>query len=72
MLATVGYDPDAETLIAQFNTGDFYKYDGVPSDSFVGVITNGESHGRAFNELIKRHFEGVKITAEEARLFGSS
>lgn len=70
MLSSVGYNPETETFIAQFNNGDFYRYDGVPESAFVGVLTNEESHGRAFNKLVKDPFgEGTqKIDAEAAAL----
>ncbi len=70
MLASIGYNPETETFVAQFNNGDFYSYQGVPSDAFVGVLTNSESPGRAFNRLVKDPFgEGVqKIDAEAAAL----
>ena len=53
MIANLGYDPEAERLVVQFNSGKFYQYDGVPSDSFVAVITSKESVGKAFNFHIK-------------------
>ena len=68
MIATLGYSPETKTAVAQFNQGEFYRYDGVSAEAFVGVLTNQESHGRAFNELIKQHFTGVKIDAEQAAL----
>ena len=70
MLSSVGYNPETETFIAQFSNGAFYRYNGVPADAFVGVLTNQESHGRAFNKLIKGPFgEGAqKIDAEAAAL----
>ena len=68
MLSTVGYNQETETLVAQFNHGKFYRYDGVSAEAFVGVLTNQESHGRSFNELIKQHFTGVEINAEQAAL----
>ena len=69
MLSTLGYNPDTETLIAQFNTGQFYKYTGVPADVFVGVVTNAESHGRAFNELVKgADFHPEKIDATDVAI----
>lgn len=68
-MGSLGYDPQTETLIAQFQNGDFYKYEGVPADVFVGVLTNQESQGRAFNELIKgADFPFEKIDAEAAAL----
>lgn len=53
MLAAVGYDQGTETLIAQFNGGKLYRYSGVPPDTFIAVITDKESHGKAFIEKVK-------------------
>ncbi len=70
MLATVGYSPETKTLVAQFSNGTFYRYEGVPSEAFVGVLTNQESHGRSFNQLVKEPFgeSAQKIDAEAAAL----
>ena len=65
MIATVGFNPELEALVVQFSNGKFYRYDGVPSDVFVGVLTNKESHGRAFNELVKPAFKGTIIEAPD-------
>ena len=67
MLAAIGYDADQEVLVAQFQGGDgaLYRYNGVPSDSFIAVITNQESIGKAFNAHIKGHaFPYEKVDAE--------
>lgn len=70
MIATLGFNPDTKTVVAQFNNGDFYRYDGVSDEAFVGVLTTQESHGRAFNKLIKDPFgsSAQKIDAEAAAL----
>lgn len=69
MLATVGFHQETETLVVQFQNGDFYRYNGVPESVFVGVITNEESPGRVFNELVKNaDFPFEKIDAEAAAL----
>lgn len=62
----MGYDPSTETLVVQFQSGDYYRYNGVPSDTFVAVITDKESYGKAFNTHIKnKAFPYTKITPEE-------
>ncbi len=48
-----GYDPGNEILVAQFNNGKLYRYDGVPAETFVSIVTNQESQGKAFTELVK-------------------
>ena len=69
MLSTVGYNQETETLIVQFQNGDFYRYNGVPEGVFVGVLTNQESQGQAFNALVKNaDFPFEKIDAEAAAL----
>lgn len=65
MIATTGYNPETETLVVQFNSGAYYRYDGVPADVFVGMVTNQESHGRAFNQLVKPAFAGTVIQPED-------
>ncbi len=64
-LAAIGYDQDQEVLVAQFPNGALYRYNGVPPDSFVAVITNKESTGKAFNAHIERRgFPVEKVDAE--------
>ncbi len=68
LLATLGYNPDTEIVVAQFNSGPVYRYDGVPAGVFVSVITNSESQGKAFNEFIKgRDYAYEEISLEEAK-----
>ncbi len=65
MIAATGFSPETETLVVQFQNGSYYRYDGVPSDVFVGLVTNKESHGRAFNTLVKDAFTGTVIQPED-------
>ena len=53
MIASVGYDPALEAMVVQFNSGKIYRYDGVPSDAFVAVVTAKGSVGKMFNFHIK-------------------
>ncbi len=54
LLASIGYNPNTQTLIAQFHKGgDFYAYEGVDSGVFISVITDPISHGTAFHEKIR-------------------
>ncbi len=62
-IATVGYDSSTERLCVQFNGGKCYEYTGVPSGTFVDLVT-AESHGKAFNALIKNSgfaFREIKL-----------
>lgn len=66
MLAGIGYNPDSENLVAQFqNGGKLFKYSGVPAGVFVSVIT-AESQGAAFTKFIKKAaYPFQQITADE-------
>ena len=66
MLAAMGYDQSTETLVIQFQNGKLYRYNGVPSGTFVAVITDKESTGKAFNRLVKdRAFPFEKVEPDE-------
>ncbi len=62
----MGYDPSTETLVIQFQNGSIYRYSGVPSGTFISVITDKESQGKAFIKLIKnRAFPFVQVEPDE-------
>lgn len=66
-IAAIGYDADQEVLAVQFQGGEgkIYRYNGVPGDSFIAVITDKESIGKAFNAHIKgRGFPYEQVDAE--------
>ena len=67
MMIALGYNYQTETLVAQFDVGSFYVYEGVPPLVACRVIF-AESVGKEFNALIKAdHKYGYrKVTAEEA------
>jgi len=46
-LASIGYNPDAKRLVVQFHTGKFYQYEGVDPGTFVAIITDPASQGKA-------------------------
>jgi hypothetical protein len=53
-------------MVVQFQNGKLYRYNGVPSDTFVAVITDKESTGKALNRLVKdRAFPYTEIKPEE-------
>ena len=61
-LASIGFDSAQEILVAQFQNGSFYRYEGVPSETYLAILTDDESHGRAFNDLVKdKAFAYTKI-----------
>jgi hypothetical protein len=66
-IAAIGYDAAQEVLAVQFQGGEgkIYRYNGVPESSFVAVITNQDSIGKAFNAHIKeRNFPYEQVDAE--------
>lgn len=68
MIASIGFDPSGEILIVQFNGGSFYRYDGVPAETFVSIVTDRESHGHAFNSLVKdRAFSHRQVEPAEVQ-----
>lgn len=53
-------------MVAQFQHGGaLYKYEGVPIEVFVAVIT-ADSQGSAFDKLVKKGaYPFTRITAED-------
>ena len=51
-LATMCYDPEAETLDLEFVSGHSFSYSGVPQDIALGLLT-ASSHGTYYNSEIK-------------------
>ncbi len=52
--------------MAQFQNGKLYRYEGVPSETFVAVITDKESTGKAFTQLVKgRAFPYSEVKPDE-------
>jgi hypothetical protein len=67
MISSLGYDPASETMVVQFQkASDVYKYNGVPSDVFVAVITDPESHGKSFNQKVRDVYPHEKLPLAEA------
>ncbi len=63
LLASVGYDPASETMVAQFQNGKFYEYRGVDAGVYLAIVTDKESHGKAFNQFVrntKTPFESIE------------
>lgn len=59
----VRYSPESEVLVAQFPDGTRYRYDGVPS-RIVESIQRADSQGRAFSQLVRPSFKGVRLEQE--------
>ena len=69
-IASMGYDEENEKLRVHFNTGRVYEYSGVDAGTFVAVITDEESTGKAFQRLIKSKsfpYKELKDPHEEAK-----
>ena len=52
-LASVGYDPNAQTLEIEFLHGGIYQYSGVPSSVHLGLMA-ASSHGAYFDQHVKK------------------
>lgn len=52
-LSAVGYDYDTSTLRIEFIKSGAYKYQGVPSDVYEGLLAAG-SKGQYFDQFIKK------------------
>lgn len=52
-LASVGYDPDSETLEIEFLNGGLYQYFNVPERIYDGLMA-ASSHGTYFAQYIKK------------------
>ena len=52
MMVAIGYNPETEVLVVQFNEETYYRYDMVPA-GLVPRIMFAPSIGKAFNKLIK-------------------
>ncbi len=64
-IASVGFDKEKSRLCIQFQAGKVYEYTGVPSETYVDLMT-AESHGKAFNSLIRNgSFEFKQIELDE-------
>lgn len=60
MLDLVGYDPGAQILEVVFNSGDRYRYIGVPSEEYEALIT-AESIGQYMHKHIIGHYEYERV-----------
>jgi len=66
MMVAIGYNPETEVLVAQFDLDTYYRYDGVPP-GIVATVMFATSVGKAFNVLIKKgKFPYHKIDAATA------
>ena len=59
--ASVGYDPDINTLEIEFRNRRLYQYFAVPKHIFDGLMT-AESKGSYFNGHIKDRFPVKRVS----------
>lgn len=52
-IQALAYDPTAEDLFVLFRSNQWYRYNGVPNETVLAVLFDTDSHGRAFNKLVK-------------------
>lgn len=57
-IACLGHDGSA--LFVQFHSGQTYRYESVPQDTFT-ALTKAPSVGSYFQKHIRPAFKGVKI-----------
>lgn len=70
MLRSIGYDPDTQTMEAEFSSGIIYQYFDVPVETF-NDICEAESIGKAFNAL-RGAFAFRALTIDEQEEQGDS
>lgn len=66
MLSNIGFDPNSEVLVVQFANGDFYRYEGVPAETYIKLLTDKTSHGQSFLRNVRaKAFPYKKIERED-------
>ncbi len=60
-LAAVRYDETARTLDVRFHHGGIYRYFGVGTGVYHGLLM-AESHGKYFHRTIRDVFPFVRLT----------
>ena len=59
-LASVGYDPDTQTLEVTFKDGSTYAYAGVPASAYDGLMAS-DSLGSYLHRHIKSRYAVTKL-----------
>jgi KTSC domain len=60
MLSMVGYNPNTQTLTAQFTSGRIYEYYEVPQEIFDALLA-ADSHGSYFRSEIIGCYADCKV-----------
>ena len=58
-ICSVGYDPASETLEVEFQSGNVYRYSGVPEEIYEDFL-QARSKGRFFGTFIRGQYESAK------------
>ena len=59
-IASIGYDPDTQTLEIEFMNGSIYQYFDVPQHEYDALMGAG-SHGEYFHSSIKGYYRYARL-----------
>lgn len=59
-LASAGHDAKGETLEIEFKNGSVYQFDGVPEETFKGLMS-ANSPGGFFHQNIRDKFPFTRL-----------
>lgn len=59
-IASVGHDPETNTLEVEFRSGDVHQYDGVSAEHH-SMLVNAPSIGKHFHKFIRDKFASRKV-----------
>jgi hypothetical protein len=59
-VASLGHDPDSETMHVEFKSGKVYEYSGVDADTFDKLLT-APSVGSHFAKHIRSKYDGTAL-----------
>ena len=60
MLDPLGYDAKAQVLEVVFNSGDHYRYFGIPASEYEGLMS-AESIGKYMHKHIIGHYDYERV-----------
>lgn len=58
-IAAIDHDPDSNTLMVEFKTGQTYHYAGVPASAHAALMAS-KSKGMHFQAHIRGKFDAVR------------
>jgi KTSC domain len=59
-IASIGYNPDEQTMHVEFSSGKIYEYEGVDHDTHSKLL-GAASVGAHFGKHIRPHYSGRAI-----------